>query len=316
MFMYTLFAILLSCSSSKNLDTAISEITPPFEVESPKELVLIPERPQDMSISKDGSFFISSQTGDYLYRLQKTIDEIEVLYDQNTIDPQDIREEQTGDFRNILALEHIENDLFFTTTDFGVEGTLSWVESYNGISYQTQTLHSASVEGTLIRNPIDLQRPLEDMTLFSQQLWIADNEARALFSYEDNQLTVHSAGQERPETICFGSVNNKEVIFIGGEEGIWYKEGTDGLPIQISNIPALSLTYLPEHMELWIGNSTGILVLDVSKELSLFQIEDAYQLSSINSRVSRLIHRNNFIFFTDGIGEYVFVAKIIRNDIN
>ena len=56
MFMYTLFAILLSCSSSKNLDTAISEITPPFEVESPKELVLIPEKPQDMSISKDGSF--------------------------------------------------------------------------------------------------------------------------------------------------------------------------------------------------------------------------------------------------------------------
>lgn len=316
MFMYTLFAILLSCSSSKNLDTAISEITPLFEVESPKELVLIPERPQDMSISKDGAFFISSQTGDYLYRLQKTIDEIEVLYDQNTIDPQDIREEQTGDFRNILALEHIENDLFFTTTDFGVEGTLSWVESYNGISYQIQTLHSASVEGTLIRNPIDLQRPLEDMTLFSQQLWIADNEARALFSYEDNQLTVHSAGQERPEAICFGSVNNKEVIFIGGEEGIWYKEGTDGLPIQISNIPALSLTYLPEHMELWIGNSTGILVLDLSKELSLFQIEDAYQLSNINSRVSRLTHRNNFIFFTDGIGEYVFVAKIIRNDIN
>ena len=315
MFMYTLFAILLSCSS-KNLDTATSEIIPPFKVESPQELVLIPERPQDMSISKDGAFFISSQTGDYLYRLQKTIDEIEVLYDQNTIDPQDIREEQTGDFHNILALEHIENDLFFTTTDFGVEGTLSWVESYNGISYQTQPLHSASVEGTLIRNPIDLQRPPEDRTLFSQQLWIADNEARALFSYEDNQLTVHSAGQQRPETICFGSVNNNEVLFIGGEEGIWYKEGTDGLPIQISNIPALSLTYLPEHMELWIGNSTGILILDFSKELSLFQIEDAYQLSSINSRVSRLIHRNNFIFFTDGIGEYVFVAKIIRNDIN
>jgi len=314
--MYTLFAILLSCSSSKTLDTATSEITPPFKVESPKELVLIPERPQDMSISKEGSFFISSQTGDYLYRLQKTVDEIEILYDQNTIDPQDIREEQTGDFRNILALEHIENDLFFTTTDFGVEGTLSWVESYNGISYQTQTLHSASIEGTLIRNPIDLQRPLEDMTLFSQQLWIADNEARALFSYEDSQLKVHSAGQERPEAICFGSVNNKEVLFIGGEEGIWYKEGTDGLPIQISNIPALSLTYLPEHMELWIGNSTGILVLDISKELSLFQIEDAYQLSSINSRVSRLIHQNNFVFFTDGIGEYVFVAKIIRNDIN
>ena len=285
-------------------------------MEAPKELVLIPERPQDMSISKDGAFFISSQTGDYLYRLQKTFTEIEELYDQNAIDPQDIREEQTGDFRNILALEHIDNDLFFTTTDFGVEGTLSWVESYNGISYQTQVLHSSSIEGTLIRNPIDLQRPLDNMNLFSQHLWIADNEARALFSYEDNQLNVHSAGQERPETICFGYLNNREVLFIGGEEGVWYKEGSDGLPIQISNIPALSLTYLPEHMELWIGNSTGILVLDLSEEKSLFQTEDAYQVSNISSRVSRITHQNNFIFFTDGIGEYVFVAKITRNDIN
>ena len=316
MFIYTLFSILLSCTSSQKLDTSNSETIPPFDVETPKELVLIPERPQDMSISKDGAFFISSQTGDYLYRLQKTIDEIQSMYDQNTIDPQDIREEQTGDFNNILALEHIENNLFFTTTDFGVEGTLSWIESYNGISHQTQTLHTSSIEGTLIRNPIDLQQPLENMNLFSQQLWIADNEARALFSYEDNQLTVHSAGQERPEAICFGYLNNREVLFIGGEEGIWYKEDSTALPTQISNIPALSLTYLPEHMELWIGNSTGILVLDLSKEISLFQVEDAYQLSNITSRVSRLTHQNNFIFFTDGIGEYVFVAKINRNDIN
>ena len=154
------------------------------------------------------------------------------------------------------------------------------------------------------------------LSLFSQQLWIADNEARALFSYEDNQLTVHSAGQEIPEAICFGYWNNSEVLFIGGEEGIWYKAGLDALPTQISDIPALSITYLPEHMELWIGNSTGILVLDLSKEVSLFQIEDAYQLSNINSRVSRITHQNNFIFFTDGIGEYVFVAKISRNDIN
>ena len=315
MFIYTLCSILLSCASQK-LDTSTSEVVPPFEVETPKELVLIPERPQDMSISKDGAFFISSQTGDYLYRLQKTVGEIQAMYDQNTIDPQDIREEQTGDFHNILALEHIENDLFFTTTDFGVEGSLSWIESYNGISHQTQTLHTSSVEGTLVRNPIDLQRPLEDMNLFSQQLWIADNEARALFSYKDNQLTVHSAGQERPEAICFGYWNNRELLFIGGEEGIWYKEGADALPTQVSNIPALSLTYLPEYMELWIGNSTGILVLDFSKEISLFQIEDAYQVPNITSRVSRLTHQDNFIFFSDGIGEYVFVAKIIRNDIN
>ena len=131
--------------------------------------------------------------------------------------------------------------------------------------------HSASVEGTLIRNPIDLQRPLEDMTLFSQQLWIADNEARALFSYEDNQLTVHSAGQERPEAICFGSVNNKEVLFIGGEEGIWYKEGTDGLPIQIFKYPCFVAYISSRAHGIMDWKQHWNLVLDISKELSLFR---------------------------------------------
>ena len=103
------------------------------------------------------------------------------MYVQNTIDPQNIREESTGDFNNILALEHMGNDLYFTTTDFGVEGTLSWISSFNGIAYQTQELHSTSTDGTLIRNPVELQSNKDHSDTFPQDLWMLDYEAQLCF---------------------------------------------------------------------------------------------------------------------------------------
>ena len=311
---YFLFGIFFSCSSSKTLDTGSLEDTLPFEIETPTELVLIPERPQDISISQDGEIFISSQTGDFLYQLQKTLVEIQELYEQQSIDPQDIREEMTGDFNNILAVEHVENDIYFTTTDFGVEGSLSWISSSNGIAYQTETLHTSSIDGTLIRHPVELKKPPSDTTIFSQDLWIADYEAKALFSYNNNQISVHSAGQTHPESLAFGNLSNQEVLFIGGEEGIWYKENADAIPTLLSDIPALSLMYLSEHEELWIGNNEGIFVLELSKTTSPINLKDAHQIPNISSRIARLIHKNNLLFYTDGIGEYVYITKIIRND--
>ena len=77
-----------------------------------------------MSISKMEPFYLFSD-GRLPISTPKTIDEIEVLYDQNTIDPQDIREEQTETFA-IFLLWNISKIISFTTTDFGVEGTLSW----------------------------------------------------------------------------------------------------------------------------------------------------------------------------------------------
>ena len=312
MSLHILFYLFIGCTSSsskKNQDSGVEEEIPFVVLTNPTELVLIPERPQDFSISEEGGFFISSQTGDYLYQLQYNWNDIQEMYTENTIDPQDIREECTGDFNNILALEHIGNELYFTTTDFGVEGTLSWIASFNGISYQTEELHSTSTDGTLIRNPVELQSNKEHSDAFPQDLWMADYEARALFSYSNDQISVHSAGQEHPESLIFGKVLDNKVLFIGGEEGIWYKENTDALPKQYVNIPALSMTYIYEKEELWIGNSDGIFVIKTSEQEIL-----PLKISNISSRISRLDIRDEFLLYTDGIGEYIYMTKINHNE--
>lgn len=312
MYIHALCYFFFSCSSSsskEDSDTSTEVQIPFVQLDSPTKLVLIPERPQDFSIAEDGAFFISSQTGDYLYHLQKDWNEIQEMYAQQSIDPQDIREETTGNFNNILALEHIGNDLYFTTTDFGVEGSLSWISSFNGISYQTEELYTTSTDGTLIRHPVELQKNIANSDSFPEDLWIADYEARALFSYSNDQISVYSAGQEHPESLTFGYIGDTTVLFIGGEEGIWYKESPDGLPKQYVDIPALSMTYIPEKKELWIGNSDGIFVIQTSEAEIL-----PLHISNISSRISRLDSRNDFLLYTDGVGEYVYMTKIIRNE--
>ena len=132
MFIYPLIGIIISCSSSKYQDTSTSEIIPPFEVETPMELVLIPERPQDISISADGTFFISSQTGDYLYRLQKTIDEIVnslvpilLMKDEIQLGERITRPNANSDFTKVFSSRSIKDskgrslrDLKFNKTIF------------------------------------------------------------------------------------------------------------------------------------------------------------------------------------------------------
>ena len=259
----------MACTPQKMTDSGALENNASELSMSARELVLIPERPQDIALHPSGSLYISAQAGSKLYRATPSAEAEEVD-----------REEIIGDFNDLLAIDFMGETLFFTTSDFGITGALCRQIS-DEISIDTEVLATQSSDGTLLRWPVDLK-------VVGEQIWIADYEAGALFLWSNDQLEVYSSGQPHPTSLAW---HNNE-LYIGGEDGIW-KRGSSGIPQKVSDRTTLTLYSYGE--KLWGADSDELFNLSGGS----FPLEQL-------GRAGSLSIDNNVIFVADTLGEWVW----------
>ena len=257
---------LTACGTTTDKDTPDVEETLDLDA-SVVEVFRVPERPWDIAQHPDGRIFCSSQAGSKLY-----------TWDPST----ETRVELLGNFTDIQALSFDNETLFFTTTDYGVTGSLS---TWNGA--ESTVLHTQADDGTLFRWPVDLL-PSPDSG------WIiADLEAPGLFIVSSTDtVSFISAGSTTPEALAFQS----PYLYIGGSDGVFRMEWPDGEPEQIDDRPARSLEIVQE--EVWAGNSEQGIYIVNGPSVGLTQA----------ARAGSLLWTGQGLYFSDKVGESIWMA--------
>ena len=233
-----------------------------------EEAFRVPERPWDLALHPDGRIFCSAQAGSKLYAWDPTTES---------------REEMTASFNDIQALQFTSDDeIFYTTTEYGVTGSLSKM-----VGSQSEVLHTESDDGILFRWPADLIPSPEGG-------WVlADYEAAGLFVISPNgSVEFQQSGSSTPEALAF----HEAYLYIGGEDGVFRKEWPDGAVEKIESRAALSLEVVEN--ELWAGNSEqGIYIVD-GASLGFDQA----------ARVGSMLWTGEVLYFSDTVGEGVWKA--------
>lgn len=258
------FGLFLSCSSlddEKNTSSVVED----NEELLPTELCFIPERPFDMTIDSDGTLLISADASGKLYRW----DGFELT-------------EVAGFYNDIQAVLVHNETLYYTTTEDGVTGSLE-------MDGQGPLITQAD-DGTLLRWPVDLIS-LDDGTVL-----IADYMARRIFSYEvDGVARTFEAGTQTPQAL----VSIDDSIYIGGEDGIWYKENLDAEPNQIDDRSANGLIV-----------HNGLVYASNSQD-GIFVVEGiAYSLPNDIGRPSTLLVNENMLYVIDQVSRSIWTADV------
>jgi len=262
--MYIILGLFFSCTSIDDEKTSTSVI------EEIDELVLenlftIPERPFDMSWDYDGSLLISADASGKLYRW----DDVELV-------------EEQGSYHDIQAVHVINQTLLYTTTDNGVTGAL--------FSDGQEALSTQADDGTLFRWPVDLIS-LEDGTLL-----IADYMAGLIFSYESDGITQSfHAGSQTPQALAVID----EQIYIGGEDGIWFKEDLFTEAIRLDERSANGLAVYD-----------GVVYGSNSQD-GIFAVQGiASPLPDEIGRPSTLLIKENMLYVIDQVGRGIWKSDL------
>ena len=232
-----------------------------------EEAFRVPERPWDLAIHPDGRIFCSSQSGSKLY-----------AWDPST----QLREEMTANFADIQALQFVENDIYYTTTQYGVTGSLSRMTEQ-----QSEVLYTQADDGTLFRWPMDL------LASPSGGWILADYEAGGLFLISSTgQVSFQTAGSNIPEALAF----QHPYLYIGGEDGVFRQEWPNGNIEQIDDRPAHGLEIVED--QLWAGNS----------EQGVYIVGEGTLGFDQAARVGSLLWTGEHLYFADKVGEGIWKA--------
>lgn len=230
-----------------------------------EKLFVIPERPFDMTWDTDGSMLISADASGKLYR-----------WDGASL------EEQVGRYNDIQAIHVDGSTLYYTTTDNGVTGALYALSS--------EPLITQSSDGTLLRWPVDITSTSDGTIL------IADYNAGVVFSYnEDGSSQLYSVGSQTPQALTM--LDN--MLYIGGEDGIWRKEWPNGIATQIDDRQANGLVSY-EGLVYASNSQDGIFVVQ----------GNTYPLPDEIGRPSALLIRENVLYVIDQVGRGVWSSEL------
>lgn len=158
------------------------------------EAFSVPEGPWDLAVRADGVLIASAQFGNKIY----------------TWDPSsDDRNELTDDAYGVLALAPgADGELYLTTSDNGVTGSLSVLDGREGTP-----LFSQADDGALLRDPVDLAATPDGG-------WVlADRGAGLLFvasAIDGGSITTIEVPGLTPEALAFDG----DTLYVGGEEGV------------------------------------------------------------------------------------------------
>ena len=266
---------ILSCTGDKNGSIPLSQQNNGSSDNaalsiSAEQAFRVPERPWDLAVHPNGDIYCTTQSGSKVY-----------YWNPNT----EVREETSVRFQDIQGLWITdEEDFYYTTTDYGVTGTLSVM-----VGHTKEVLYTQADDGTLFRWPMDLIPDPADGG------WIlADYNAGVLFVIEDNGF-VHTqfAGSQKPQALTYLD----PYLYIGGEDGVFRINWPDGTPEQIDDRAAYGLVTV-EH-DIWGGNADDGVFIVTGDSLGLNEA----------ARVGPLLATNDGLYFGDHVGEGVwFVA--------
>jgi len=273
---YLVFGLILVACQNKNNspeDESDTDLSPEqqevYDIGATvEEAFRVPERPWDLALHPDGRIFCSSQSGSKLY-----------AWDPST----QMREEIAANFADIQALVFAEEEIYYTTTQYGVTGTLSRM-----IGQQSEILHTQADDGTLFRWPMDLIRGPDGG-------WIlADYEAGGIFWITvGGAVSFLPAGSNTPEALAYQS----PYLYIGGEDGVFQKEWPDGPVQKIDQRAAHGLEMVED--ELWAGNSAqGVYIVGEG----MLGFDQA-------ARVGSLLWTGEKLYFADKVGEGIWQAS-------
>lgn len=248
--------------SGSSEEEDIEEVDVQLEI---SEAFRVPERSWDLALHPDGRIFCSTQSGSKVY----------------SWDPQTgSRSEEIPNYADIQALSiPNEDEVFYTTTEYGVTGTLSVM-----IDNAPEVLATQADDGTLIRWPTDLIQADDGGWL------MADYEDASVFwVHSDGSTSHHSVGSSYPEALFY----QEPYLYIGGEDGLFQMEWPNGEPEQISERPTFGLEAV--HDQIWASTISGVYSLDGSFG----------NLSEV-ARGGSLVFSNNVLYLGDKVGEGVW----------
>ena len=253
--------LFLACSGSSIHESGLSSSSP--EVADVTQLFTIPERPFDMAFSDD-TLHISADASGKLYQ-----------WDGSQLN------EIVGNFSDIQAIAYREEDLYYTITDNGVTG---------GLVHNSETLMTQSSDGTLLRWPVDL------LILPNQDILIADFNAALVFSYTTTgEQKIYSVGSQSPLALAW----HENILYIGGEDGIWKKEWPDGMAVQIDTRVANGLAI--HNGEIFASNTQdGIFIIDGT----------TYSLPSDIGRPSTILIHQDTLYLIDQVGRGIWTLPL------
>lgn len=230
-----------------------------------EKLFVIPERPFDMTWDSDGTMLISADASGKLYRWDGT----ELT-------------EQVGRYNDIQAVHVVESTFFYTTTDNGVTGALYALSS--------EPLLTQSSDGTLLRWPVDITSTPDGTIL------IADYNAGVVFSYNtDGTSNLYSVGSQTPQALTMLD----DMLYIGGEDGIWKKEWPNGIATQIDDRQANGLV-----------TSNGVVYASNSQDGVFIVQGNTYPLPNEIGRPSALLIKENVLYVIDQVGRGVWASEL------
>ena len=228
----------------------------------------VPERVWDLAEHPDGSIVCSTQSGSKVY-----------YWDPQT----DLRTETRERYQDIqFLLIPTSDETFFTTTEYGVTGTLSVMRGA-----QSEVLHSQAADGTLLRMPMDFV-PTDDGG------WIiADYKAEMLFVVSaSGSVSTHESGSSNPEALLLQG----SVLYVAGEDGIFAMDWPNGAPEKIDDRQGHGLTWV--NGELWSSNSSN----------GVFVVEGTSVGLNQAGRPSVLLSTAEGLYFADQVGEDVWFS--------
>jgi WD40 repeat protein len=267
---------LTACTENKGLPSNSNDSASENQSEPSTEIFVetsqafrVPERSWDLAVHPDGRIFCSTQSGSKLY-----------AWDPET----ELREEEPPNYSSIQAL-FIPNDeeIYYTTTEYGVTGTLSRM-----IDHSSEILVTQADDGTLIRWPMDLIQAPDGGWL------IADYEDHSVFwVHNDNSVTRHAVGADRPEALVY----QEPYLYIGGEDGLYKMEWPNGESEKVSERPTFGLELVND--DIWAGTLSG--VYSISGVLA--EITDV-------ARGGSLVFSQDVLYLGDKVGEGVWRITI------
>ena len=247
-------------------DTSEEQTTIPTEITVEiSQAFRVPERSWDLAVHPDGRIFCSTQSGSKVY-----------AWDPQTAD----RSEEIASNTDILALSiSNENEIFYTTTEYGVTGTLSVM-----VDQDSQILATQADDGTLFRWPMDLISAPDGGWL------IADYDDGSVFWVHSNtSVTRHEVGSAFPEALVY----QEPYLYIGGEDGLYRKEWPDGENEQLSDTATFGLEIV--EGEIWAGTIS-----------SIYSLEGSFSTLPEVARAGSLVFSNGVLYVGDKVGEGVW----------
>jgi len=227
----------------------------------------VPERSWDLALHPDGRIFCTAQNGSKVYSWNPSTEE---------------REEERANFADIQSMVIASSEeIFYTTSNYGVTGTLSLMEGSNSTVLASQT-----DSGILFRWPMDLIQAPDSGWL------IADYEDSSVFWIQaDSSVQRQVELNARPEALLFHS----DSLYIGTEEGLFVQDWPNGDLQKIASDPVHGLVVVQN--QIWASSNQFLFSLDGSKAFT-----------PEIGRSGSLLYVDGTLYIGDKIGEWIWAT--------